>query len=204
MHKLVLATGNPHKVVEILPVLKANGIEGVLQTDFFADEVEEDGLSYVENALKKARFASAKTGLPALADDSGLSVDALSGQPGIYSARFAEGYQGQSASDELNNQKLLALLEGLPFEQRKACYICTMVYVEHELDPTPIIATAKWCGEILMEPRTAYGIGYDPLVWMSDHFKVAADIPLEIKNTLGHRGKALQEVLAKIKEVVSE
>jgi len=199
MIKLVLATGNPFKAAEIMPVLQENGIEAVLQTDFFTDEVEEDGLSYVENALKKARFASGKTGLPALADDSGLSVDALSGQPGIYSARYSEGYLGQSASDELNNQKLLADLEGLPYEQRQACYICSMVYVTSEFDPMPLIVTASWCGEILNEPRTSFGVGYDPIVWMRDHFKSASEISLEVKNKEGHRGRALQEMIQKIK-----
>lgn len=200
MNTLVLATGNPHKVVELELMLQAHGFDIKLQTEFFNDEVEEDGFSFVENALKKARYASKRTGLPALADDSGIEVHHLDGRPGIYSARYSEGYQGKPASETLSNQKLLEELDGLPFKHRRACYACAMVYVHHELDPKPIIGVGEWCGEILMEPRTDYGVGYDPIMWIPDHFKTASQIPIEIKNKVSHRAQALQSVLQQLEK----
>jgi len=200
MKTLVLATGNPHKVKELEVMLEPYGFNLKLQTDYFSEEVEEDGLSFVENALKKARYASKKTGLPALADDSGLEVDVLNGQPGIYSARYSEGYLGQPASESLSNQKLLDELEGLPYKDRKACYYCAVVFVRHENDPIPIIGVGQWCGEILMEPRTDYGVGYDPIMWMPSHLKAASEIPLSIKNQVSHRAQALQNVLDQLQQ----
>jgi len=198
MNTLVLATGNPHKVVEIQPLLQKMGFEVRLQSEFFSEQVEEDGLSFLENALKKARYASLKTGLPAIADDSGIEVEAINGQPGIYSARYGEGYQGQPASDELNNIKLLSELKGLPFSQRKANYFCAMVYIRYAEDPKPIIGFGRWDGEILTEVKTPYGIGYDPIMWMPQHLKVASDIPLEIKNQISHRAQAFNEVIKEL------
>lgn len=200
MKTLILATGNPHKVKEVHAMLEEYDFDVHLQTDFFCEEVEEDGLSFVENALKKARFASQKTGLPALADDSGLEVEVLGGEPGIYSARYAEGYQGQSASDELNNRKLLDVLQGLPYKQRKACYYCAMVFVRHATDPVPIIGVGQWCGEILTEPRTEYGVGYDPIMWMPQHLRSASEIPMEVKNQVSHRAQALRQVLQQLQQ----
>ncbi|VAW48131.1 Nucleoside 5-triphosphatase RdgB (dHAPTP, dITP, XTP-specific) [hydrothermal vent metagenome] len=200
MTTIVLATGNPHKVTEIEAALAPYDFNIKRQTDFFSEEVEEDGLSFIENAIKKARYASKKTGLPALADDSGLEVDFLNGQPGIYSARYAEGYLGQTATDGLNVKKLLNELEGIPYKDRKACYYCAVVFVRHALDPIPIIGTGQWCGEILMEPRTDYGIGYDPIMWMPEYLKSAAQIPLEIKNKVSHRAQALQSVLNQLQQ----
>ncbi len=202
MKTIVLATGNPYKVVEIEALLRPYGFDVKRQTDFFSDEVEEDGLSFVENALKKARYASKKTGLPALADDSGIEVDYLEGQPGIYSARYSEGYLGQPASDALNNQKLLEALQGVPFKHRRACYYCAMVFVREEHDPTPIIGTGRWCGEILMEPRTSYGVGYDPIMWIPEYIKAASEIPIEIKNQVSHRAQALKGVLTQLQQVI--
>ena len=200
MTTIVLATGNPHKVTEIEAALAPYDFTIKRQTEFFSDEVEEDGLSFVENAIKKARYASERTGLPALADDSGLEVEFLNGQPGIYSARYAEGYLGQSASDRLNAQKILDELKGVPYKDRKACYYCAMVFVRHPLDPIPIIGTGQWCGEILMEPRVDYGIGYDPIMWMPEYIKSAAQIPMEIKNQVSHRAQALQSVLNQLQQ----
>ena len=200
MTTIVLATGNPHKVKEIEAALAPYDFTIKRQTDFFSDEIEEDGLSFIENALKKARYASKRTGLPALADDSGLEVDFLKGQPGIYSARYADGYLGQPASDRLNSQKLLDELKGIPFKDRKACYYCAMVFVRHEFDPIPILGTGQWCGEVLMEPRTDYGVGYDPIMWMPDYFKSAAEIPMNIKNQVSHRAQALQSVLNQLQQ----
>lgn len=201
MKTLVLATGNPHKVKELKAMFSPYPFKLKLQTDFFADEVEEDGFSFIENALKKARYASKKTGLPALADDSGLEVDALIGAPGIYSARYSEGYNGQPASESLSNQKLLEELQSLPYGQRQACYYCAMVFVRHECDPTPIVGVGQWCGEVLMEPKTEYGVGYDPIIWIPNQLKVAADIPMHIKNQVSHRAQALRNVLDKLLQV---
>ena len=200
MKTIVLATGNPHKVKEIEAALAPYDFTIKRQTDFFLDEVEEDGLSFIENALKKARYASKKTGLPALADDSGIEVDFLNGEPGIYSARYSERYLGQPASDERNNLKLLEALEGVPFKDRKACYYCAMVFVRHERDPVPIVGIGQWCGEILMEPRTDYGVGYDPIMWMPDYIKSAAEISMNIKNKVSHRAQALQNVLNQLQQ----
>ncbi|BCN94367.1 non-canonical purine NTP pyrophosphatase [Thiomicrorhabdus immobilis] len=200
MKSLVLATGNPHKVVEIGAMLQGYDIEFALQTDFFTEEVEEDGLSYLENALKKARYASQKSGLPALADDSGLEVAALGDSPGIYSARYSQGYQGQKASDELNNQKLLNALQGLPYSQRKASYVCVMVLVHSANDPKPIIGMGQWHGEILMQPRTAYGVGYDPIMWLPQLVKSASEVPMAVKNQLSHRAQALKQVITQLEK----
>lgn len=199
MSLIVLATGNPFKVVEIEPLLTAAGFETKLQTDFFSDEVVEDGLSFFENALKKARFASAKTGLPALADDSGLEIDALNGAPGIYSARYGCDHTG-STTEEKNMLQVLDNLGDLPYSQRKARYTCAAVYVEHADDPVPLMAIAHWYGEILKEPKTASGIGYDPIFWDPKHFRTASQMTLEMKNSISHRAQAVNQVLAQLKQ----
>lgn len=195
MNDIVLATGNPNKVKELAPLLEKAGYNVRLQTEFFCDEVEEDGLSFVENALKKARYASSKTGLPAIADDSGLEVDALNGQPGIYSARYAADMDGKT-TDEQNLQKLLSELGDLPYKERTARYSCVVVYVEHSHDPMPIIGFGHWYGEILKERRTSFGIGYDPVFWVPKLVKTLSEVPLEIKNKMSHRAKAIKQVLA--------
>lgn len=197
MSLIVLATGNPNKVVEIEPLLNAAGYQTKLQTDFFTDEVEEDGLSFVENAIKKARFASAKTGLPAIADDSGLEVDALGGQPGIYSARYACDHTGIT-TEQQNLQKVLDELGDLPYKDRKARYSCVVVYVDHADDPMPIIGFGHWYGEILKEPRTNHGIGYDPIFWVPKLVKTLSEVPLEVKNKISHRAKAIHQVLEQL------
>ena len=197
MSLIVLATGNPNKVVEIEPLLNAAGYETKLQTDFFTDEVEEDGLSFVENAIKKARFASAKTGLPAIADDSGLEVDALGGQPGIYSARYASDHTGMT-TEQQNLQKVLDELGDLPYKDRTARYSCVVVYVDHADDPMPIIGFGHWYGEILKEPRTDHGIGYDPIFWVPKLVKTLSEVPLEVKNQISHRAKAIHQVLEQL------
>jgi len=194
MGVIVLATGNPHKVKELAPLVEAAGYDVKLQTHFFTDEVEEDGLSFVENAIKKARFASAKTGLPAIADDSGLEVDALNGQPGIYSARYASDHLGET-TDEQNLQKVLDDLGDLPYKDRTARYSCVVVYVEHANDPMPIIGFGHWYGEILKERRTQFGIGYDSIFWVPQLVKTLSEIPLEVKNKISHRAKAIKQVL---------
>jgi len=145
MQKVVLATGNPGKLAEMQTLLSPLGMTVIPQKQFFTEEAVENGLTFIENALIKARFASEKTGLPAIADDSGLEVDALGGMPGIYSARYSEGDQGLPASDERNNRKLLAELAHFERQNRQACYYCAMVYLRHPKDPTPVIGIGKWC-----------------------------------------------------------
>lgn len=194
MKEIVLATGNPHKVRELAPMLVSAGYTVRLQTDFFTDEVEEDGLSFVENALKKARFASKRTGLPALADDSGLEVEALNCRPGILSARYAADESGESTDDQ-NLQKVLDELGDRPHQARTARYSCVVVYVEHALDPMPIIGFGHWYGDILKERRTRYGVGYDPVFWVPSLVKTLSEVSIEVKNKIGHRAKALHQVL---------
>ncbi|WP_040727296.1 RdgB/HAM1 family non-canonical purine NTP pyrophosphatase [Thiomicrorhabdus sp. Kp2] len=200
MTTIVLATANPDKVEELSTPLRLNGFNIKLQTDFFTEQVVEDGLSFIENALKKARFASAKTGLPAIADDSGLQVDALNGRPGIFSARFAETLGLGESSEEENTRQLVKALEGLPLRNRKANYICVVVYVAHENDETPLIGIGAWHGDILTEPRTQYGIGYDPVMWIPSELKAASEVPLERKLKISHRAQAMESVIKQIKQ----
>lgn len=194
MDSIVVATGNPHKIKELMPLLSPLAKQFHLQTDFFCDEAIEDGETYLENALKKARFASAKTGLPAIADDSGLSIDYLKGAPGIYSARYASSNCVKPTEAE-NRQKVLQDLEGVPFSQRKAHYYCAIVLVRHPKDPAPIVGYGRWDGEILMEERTRYGIGYDSIFWDRDRFRVAAEISIEVKNQISARAQAANAVV---------
>jgi|ACQI01.1.fsa_nt_gi XTP/dITP diphosphohydrolase len=200
MRPIVLATGNIHKVREIQPALNETGFQVYAQTEFFSEEVEEDGLSFVENAIKKARYACQKTGMPALADDSGLEVDVLGGQPGIYSARYALSTVGEK-SDEQNLQKLLDDLQNIPDAQRQARYCCAMAYFEHPDDAMPIIGVGTWAGDILTERRTGQGIGYDDVFWVPQFFKTVSEIPDEIKNSVSHRAKALESVLSQLQGV---
>jgi XTP/dITP diphosphohydrolase len=192
MKKIVLASGNKGKVREFNQLLAGLGLEVVPQTEFEVPEIEETGLTFVENAILKARNAAAHTGLPAIADDSGLEVDALKGAPGIYSARYA----GVDASDEQNLTKLLNSLEGVPEAQRTARFQCLLVFMEHELDPTPLICQGSWAGRISAAPQGENGFGYDPVFWVPDHNCTAAQLSAEEKNALSHRGQALRQLLA--------
>ncbi len=186
MNRIVLASNNPGKLREI-QALAAGKLELLLQSDFAVPEVEETGLSFVENAILKARHAARHTGLPALADDSGLEVDALNGAPGIRSARYA----GPGASDAENLQKLLQDLADVPEHQRRARFQCVVVYMKHAEDPTPLICQGTWEGRILTAPRGENGFGYDPLFYVPTHHCASAELPPAVKNTLSHRGKAL-------------
>ncbi|MDG4811487.1 RdgB/HAM1 family non-canonical purine NTP pyrophosphatase [Hydrogenovibrio sp. 3SP14C1] len=199
MKTIVLATGNAGKLAEMREILAPLALSVQPQSGYFTEEAVEDGLSFIENALIKARFASEKTGLPSIADDSGLEVDFLQGRPGIYSARYSEGYQGQAASDSLNNQKLVDELDGVPTENRQACYYCAMVYVRHSEDPTPLIGLGQWCGTVLEAPSGTGGFGYDPLIWMADEGCSVAELPKTVKNKISHRAKALQALVAQLK-----
>ncbi len=185
--KVVLASNNPGKLREIAQILADLDVEVIPQSEFGVGEVEETGLTFVENALIKARHAAEVSGLPAIADDSGIEVDALNGRPGIYSAR----YGGPGASDEDNNAKLLRELEGVPEPQRTARYQAVLVYLRHPADPTPIVCTGSWEGRILTAPRGRNGFGYDPLFWVPTHGCASAELEPAEKNRISHRAKAL-------------
>lgn len=195
INKIVLASGNKSKLREFNQVLGEMDVEVVPQSDFNVSDADETGLSFVENAIIKARHAAQITGLPALADDSGLEVDALQGAPGIYSARFA----GAGAKDADNNAKLLDLLKDLPAEKRTARFRCLLVFMRHAEDPTPLICQGTWEGRILLEARGDNGFGYDPLFLIPELDKASAELPPEQKNKLSHRGQAVTELIERIK-----
>ncbi|HET6564678.1 MAG TPA: RdgB/HAM1 family non-canonical purine NTP pyrophosphatase [Xanthomonadales bacterium] len=196
-HRLVIASGNAGKLRELQSMLQPSGWTIHAQSEWNIEEAEENGLSFVENALIKARHASKLCGLPALGDDSGLVVDALDGAPGIHSARYA----GEHGDDGANNQKLLAELDGLPDEQRGAHFYCAMVFVRNPADPAPLIAMADWPGRILSEPRGTGGFGYDPLFWLEEQQCTSAELPPEEKNRLSHRGQALAAMVRQLSHV---
>ena len=190
--QVVLASGNAGKLKELQAILKPQDVELVPQSAFKVSEAVEDGLSFVENALIKARHACAATGLPAIADDSGLEVDALGGEPGIYSARYA-GVSGAEA-DAANNAKLLAALEQVPEAERTARFQCAIVFMRDERDGMPVICYGTWEGRILFAETGGNGFGYDPLFHVPTHGCSSAELPSEIKNTLSHRGQALKQL----------
>ncbi len=194
MQKIVLASGNKGKLNELQQLLINCDFEVVPQTQFNFAEAEETGLTFVENAILKARNAAKHTGLPAIADDSGLEVDALNGAPGIYSARYA----GPNASDADNNQKLLKEISTVTESKRSARFQCLLVLVRHELDPTPIICQGTIEGKILFEPRGTNGFGYDPLFLIPEKNCSSAQLRPEVKNVISHRGKAMKQLLQKI------
>lgn len=195
MKKVVLASGNKGKVREINQILAGLDVEVVPQTDFGVPEAEETGLTFVENAILKARNAARHTGLPAIADDSGLEVDALNRAPGIYSARYA----GAGATDAANVERLLAALAHVPPEERTARFQCLMVFMAHAEDPTPIICQGTWDGRIGFTCLGDNGFGYDPVFEIPSHGCTAAELPSEEKNRLSHRGQALRKLLAALK-----
>ena len=189
--QIVLASNNAGKVREINQLLASQQIQVVPQSEFGVPEAEETGLSFVENAILKARNAAQHSGLAAIADDSGIEVDALRGAPGIYSARFA----GPGASDAANLERLLKRLQGVPEAERSARFQCLMVYMRHAEDPTPIICQGTWEGVIAESPAGDNGFGYDPVFWVPSQRCTAAQLPPEVKNGLSHRGQALQKLL---------
>ncbi len=195
MSRVVLASNNKGKVREFGEVLADFHMEIVPQSAFDVPEAEETGLTFVENAILKARNAAARAGLPAIADDSGIEVDALRGAPGIRSARFA----GPGASDQANLDKLLAELDGVPEERRGARFQCLVVYLEHAEDPTPIICQGTWEGRIVREPRGENGFGYDPVFLMAGRELTAAELSAEQKNAISHRGQALRKLVVALK-----
>lgn len=186
---LVLATRNQGKVEEMRRMLAGIGFNLINQTDTDIPSAVENGATFVENALIKARSVAKATGLPCIADDSGLVVQALNGAPGIYSARYA----GENASDADNNQRLLGALSEQ--SDRRAFFFCCMVFLRSAQDPTPLIATAQWHGEILQAPRGDGGFGYDPLFWLPEHEQSAAQLPKATKNNISHRGQACAKLI---------
>ena len=190
MKRIVLASNNLGKLRE-LQALAGTAFELLPQSDFSVSEVDEVGLSFIENAILKARHAAQHTGLPALADDSGLEVDALNGAPGIHSARYA----GPAASDRDNLNKLLQDLSATPEHLRQARFQCVMVYLRHALDPMPVIAQGTWEGRILSAPQGDGGFGYDPVFFVPSEGCTSAELTRERKQQLSHRGKALRQLL---------
>ena len=189
--RIVLASNNAGKVREFNQLLADSGFEVLPQSEFNVVEAEETGLTFVENAILKARNAAEHTGLPAIADDSGLEVDALDGAPGIYSARFA----GAGASDQQNLEKLLDDIKDIPDAQRTARFQCLMVYLRHAKDPTPQIFQGTWEGRILHAPQGDNGFGYDPVFFVPTHNCSSAELEPDVKNSLSHRGQALKQLI---------
>ncbi len=190
--QVVLASGNQGKLRELSELLAPLGVTLSPQSAHGADDVEETGLSFVENAILKARAAAAHTGLPAIADDSGLEVDFLLGAPGIHSAR----YSGEG--DAANNQKLLLELRAVPVEQRTARFQCVLVYMKHRTDPTPIICQGTWEGSILFAEQGENGFGYDPLFFVPEHQCSSAELPPTVKNRISHRAQASEKLFQAI------
>lgn len=196
MRQIVLATNNPGKAREFNAVLAGYDLDIVPQSAFNVPEIEETGLTFVENAILKARNAARHTGLPALADDSGLSVDILGGAPGVYSARYA----GPGADDRANIDKLLADLRDVPAEQRTAHFHGVLALLQHAADPVPLICQARWEGMITFEPYGSGGFGYDPVFLVLDESQAAAELELAVKNRLSHRGQALAQLVKALQQ----
>ena len=196
MRRVVLATGNVGKLAEMRAILASRELEVIPQSEFGITPPVEDGATFIANALIKARHAAAHSGLPAIADDSGLEVDALGGRPGLHSARYA----GPAAAARDNNELLLAKLAGIPERQRGARFRCAMVFVRDAADPLPVITEAAWEGRIGREPRGAGGFGFDPLFIVEGDSRTAAEMPAEEKNRVSHRGQALLALAARMRE----
>jgi len=192
-NKIVIASGNPGKLREIRRILEPLEFSVVPQSDFGVPECPEPHVTFIENCLAKARHASLHTGLPALADDSGICVDALNGAPGVYSARYA----GEPKSDARNNEKLIAALSGEA--DRRAHYYCVIVLVRHPDDPQPLIAEGSWHGEIIDTPRGGNGFGYDPYFYLPAFGKTGAELDPDHKNAISHRGQALDILVSKLR-----
>lgn len=194
LSKIVLASTNTGKLKEIQALLAPLDYELILQSELGIPEIEETGLSFIENALLKARHASQQARLPAIADDSGLCVDYLKGAPGIYSARYA----GAKASSTDRNQKLLTELSQVSDEKRQAYYYCVAAFIGHALDPTPLLGTAEWHGKILTSPQGSAGFGYDPVFYVPTHQCSAAELDPKEKNRISHRGMAFARLIEQI------
>ena len=196
MKKIVLATGNQGKVREMADLLADFGFDVVAQSEFNVSEVAETGTTFIENAIIKARHAAKETGLPAIADDSGLEVDYLGGAPGVYSARYA----GEDASDQQNLEKLLDAMKDVPEAQRSARFHCVLVLMRHENDPTPLVCHGKWEGRILTQAHGSNGFGYDPIFFVPEDNCASAQLEPMRKKQLSHRGHALKKLFQAIEE----
>jgi XTP/dITP diphosphohydrolase len=192
--RVVLATGNPGKLRQFSELLGTSGLELIRQSDFGIEPPPETGQTFLENSLIKARNAATLTGLPAIADDSGLEVDALGGRPGLYSARYA----GEGASDEANLRKMLEELAGIPAPLRTARYRSVIVFMTVAADPAPVIGEGVWEGSIALSPRGEGGFGYDPIFVPSGGSRTAAELPVDVRNELSHRGQAARAFLAQM------
>ncbi|HEX2237474.1 MAG TPA: RdgB/HAM1 family non-canonical purine NTP pyrophosphatase [Gammaproteobacteria bacterium] len=195
MQRIVLASNNAAKAEELRALLVGLPLEIITQAELQMPSVEETAQTFVENAILKARHATTFSGQAAIADDSGLEVDALSSAPGIFSARYA----GTDATDAANNSKLLTALRGVPEKQRNARFQCVVVYLRHALDPMPLICTGTWHGRILYAPRGTNGFGYDPLFYVPSHRCASAELPPAIKNRISHRARALRRLTRLLK-----
>lgn len=198
MQKIVLASANPGKLMELQKTLQGIEFEFVSQTAFNIPDAVEDGLSFVENAIIKARHACKHSGLAAIADDSGLEVDALNGKPGIYSARYAGMDANRESNDKANNQKLLKDLANVPEEKRTARFQCVIALLRFENDPMPLICQGTWEGEILFAETGDNGFGYDSLFYVPTHHCASAELTPEVKNQLSHRGQAIRQLLERL------
>ncbi|HHB92284.1 MAG TPA: RdgB/HAM1 family non-canonical purine NTP pyrophosphatase [Thioploca sp.] len=196
MKKIIIASGNKGKLREFNQILQKFAFEVIPQSQYQVPEVAETGLTFVENALIKARNAAQYTGFPAISDDSGIEIDALGGSPGIYSARFA----GENATDDDNNKLLVKKLTNIAEEKRTARYHCVIVYMQHANDPMPLICQGSWEGIILLKPRGQNGFGYDPFFYLPTHNCTAAELLPEVKNQLSHRGQALRTLQMRLQQ----
>jgi XTP/dITP diphosphohydrolase len=198
MHKIVIASGNQGKLRELSALLAPLNFEAHTQSEFKVPDVEETGTTFVENAIIKARNAAEHTGLPAIADDSGIEVDVLDGAPGVYSARFSE----PDASDEKNNALLVEKLRNVPESRRTARYRAVIVYMRHAKDPSPIICEGSWKGHIVLEAKGKGGFGYDPYFYVPTHHCTSAELSADEKNKISHRGQALKLLVEKLKHII--
>ena len=198
MKKVIIASANPGKLREFAALLAPFDFEAIPQAALGVEPAEEPHITFVENALLKARYASQATGLPALADDSGICAHALGGAPGVRSARYA----GEPGRDERNNEKLVAALQA--HRDHRAFYYCALVFLTNADDPHPLIATGEWHGEIIASPRSDGGFGYDPYFWLPEYGCTAAELPAGIKNRVSHRGKAMQTLAEKLRSMQTQ
>ena len=198
--KIVLASSNSGKLSEINKILTGLDLDVLPQSAFKIADVEETGLTFIDNAMIKAKHATLQTGLPAIADDSGIEVDGLDGAPGIYSARYA----GVGASDEDNLLKLINEVKCLPENNRTARFVCCMVYLRNANDPAPVITEGIWEGIAITEPRGENGFGYDPMFYVPTHHCTSAELPSDVKNKLSHRGQALRFLLKKLSAIYTD
>ena len=198
--QIVLASGNQGKIAKIQAMLQHHDIEVISQSFFDVPDIEETGTTFIENAIIKARHAAKITGLPAIADDSGLEVDAINGQPGVYSARYA----GLPSNDILNTKKLLNALDGIPEKKRSARFHCLMIFMAHATDPSPLIGQGTWEGRIAFQEAGDNGFGYDPVFYSPEHQCVSAELTATIKNRVSHRAHALNQLMPQITDYFSK